>query len=283
MFRNKRFAILTLGAALAGAANAQIGFGLTDENDLVSFNLSDPTTLLSGGAITGLGGQDLVGIDFRPADGKLYGVGNFGGIFTINTTTFAATQVSTLNVQLSGSRYGVDFNPVPDRLRIISDTDQNLRVNVATGVAIVDGTINGPANSNLTSAAYTNSDNDPATGTTLYAINPNGLGGNADLLMSTNPNAGSYVRVGSLGFGTSSLSGFDILGSSTAYAILQNDASGVSRLYSINLATGLATAVGKVGGGDLYDGFAIAPVPEPASMVALGLGAAALLRRRRKA
>lgn len=280
-----RFALFTLGAALSVAAHAQIGYGLTDENDLVSFNLSDPTNLLTGGAITGLGGQDLVGIDFRPADGKLYGVGNFGGIFTINTQTFAATMVSTLNVPLSGSRFGIDFNPVPDRLRIISDTDQNLRVNVATGAATVDTTITAPGNENLTGVAYTNSDNDISTGTTVYAINPNGTGGLADLLTSAAPNGGVYTSVGSLGVSLTALSGFDIFFSgstNTGYGIFQSKSEGYSGLYSVNLLTGAATFRGAVGGGDLYDGFAIAPVPEPASMAALAVGAVALLRRRRK-
>jgi hypothetical protein len=67
----------------------------------------------------------------------------------------------------------------------------------------------------------------------------------------------------------------------SAYAILQNKADGVSGLYSINLSSGLATSIGVVGGGGLYDGFAIAPVPEPASMAALAIGALGILKRRR--
>ena len=34
---------------------------------------------------------------------------------------------------LRGDRFGIDFNPVVDRLRIVSDENQNLRVNVDTG------------------------------------------------------------------------------------------------------------------------------------------------------
>ena len=68
-------------------------------------------------------------------DGKLYGVGNGGGVYTIDPRTAAATFVNALTVPLDGTTFGVDFNPAADRLRIISDTGQNLAHNVnAVGV-----------------------------------------------------------------------------------------------------------------------------------------------------
>ena len=38
--------------------------------------------------------------------------------------------MNSLTVPLSGSFFGVDFNPAADRLRIVSDTGQNLAHNV---------------------------------------------------------------------------------------------------------------------------------------------------------
>ena len=44
---------------------------------------------------------------------------------------------------LSGTAFGFDFNPTVDRIRVVSDTGQNLRLNPDTGaVAAVDGALN---------------------------------------------------------------------------------------------------------------------------------------------
>ena len=96
------------------------------------------------GYVTGLTGTDtaLVGIDFRVQDGKLYGVGNGGGVYTIDTTTAEATFVNALTVPLAGTSFGVDFNPAADRLRIVSDTGQNLAHNVNDGgVTVANATL----------------------------------------------------------------------------------------------------------------------------------------------
>jgi hypothetical protein len=116
------------------------------------------------------------------------------------TSTFAATLVASLDKTLSGSRHGLDFNPVPDRLRLTSDTDQNLRINVDTGATTVDGALNGAGNENVTGSAYTNNDTNTATGIVLYGINVNGAGGLAELVIQNPPNNGTLTTVGSLGF-----------------------------------------------------------------------------------
>lgn len=106
--------------------------GLTDDQRLVRFRECDPERLKEIGSVYGLQMYDtaLVGIDFRVQDGNLYGVGNAGGIYTIDPNTALATLVSQLTVALEGTYFGVDFNPAADRLRIISDTGQNLAHNV---------------------------------------------------------------------------------------------------------------------------------------------------------
>ena len=83
--------------------------------------------------------------------------------------------------------------------------------------------------------------------------------------------------------------GFDIFsspaGSNKAYALLT--VVGAAGLYSINLATAGATSLGAIGTGfgQVY-GLAVAPVPEPSTIVSLTIGIGAIglasLRRRRK-
>ena len=103
--------------------------GLTADQRLVSFLECDPGWLHEIGSVSGLKAPDdaLVGIDFRVQDGQLYGVGNGGGIYTLDTHTAVASLVSPLTVSLDGYFFGVDFNPAANALRIISNTGQNLR------------------------------------------------------------------------------------------------------------------------------------------------------------
>ena len=62
-----------------------------------------------------------------PCPGReLYGLGDGGGIYTLDTST-AEAKVTELTVDLQGDFLGVDFNPAANALRIISDTGQNLR------------------------------------------------------------------------------------------------------------------------------------------------------------
>ena len=128
--------LATTLAAAGGSKDPSLRvFGLTADQRLVKFRSEKPRQLREIGVVSPLQAPDtsLVGIDFRVQDGQLYGVGNAGGIYTIDRTTAAATLVSQLTVPLNGAFFGVDFNPAADRLRIISDTGQNLRHNVNLG------------------------------------------------------------------------------------------------------------------------------------------------------
>ena len=95
--------------------------GLTDDNKLVQFSASNASPRETG-TISGLGGGDtrLVGIDYRVVDGRLYGVGDMGGLYTLETNG-QATGVGRLTIALQGTNFGVDFNPVVDKIRVVSD------------------------------------------------------------------------------------------------------------------------------------------------------------------
>jgi hypothetical protein len=82
--------------------------GLTHDQRLVSFHTDAPAAAHSLGRIHGLEKDTkLVGIDFRVQNGKLYGVGDQGGIYTLHTTSAKAEKVSQLTVELDGRYFGV--------------------------------------------------------------------------------------------------------------------------------------------------------------------------------
>ena len=229
--------------AMASVGAAATLYSVNTSNQLVSFNSSAPGTVTTIGTITGLqGGEDVVGIDFRPATGQLYALGSTSRLYVINRMTGAATFVGSLSTPLSGVSFGVDFNPTVDRLRIVSNTGQNLRVNVDTGMVLVDGVLN-PGTPNVTGAAYANDFNGAAT-TTLFDIDSN----TDQLFMQNPPNNGTLVLVGALGINVTDVNGFDIAtGDNAAYAALTVGAA--TGLYTINTSTGAATLVGLIGNG----------------------------------
>lgn len=243
-----------LFALMVGAVSAQVKggsegvssstiYGVTTSNQLIRFDSATPTATTTVGTITGLqGGEDIVGIDFRTATGRLYGLGSNSRLYLINTTTGVATFVATLSTALSGTSFGFDFNPTVDRIRIVSNTGQNLRVNPNNGAVTVDTPLN-PGTPSVTAAGYTNSVFG-ATTTTLYVIDS----GNNTLYVQNPPNNGTLVPVGSLGLVGSAANGFDIApNTNTAYTVMTSIA--FTSLYTVNLTTGTATSVGFVGTG----------------------------------
>ena len=102
--------------------------------------------------------------------------------------------------------FGFDFNPTVDRIRLVTNNDQNLRLNPETGmVAATDGTIN-PAVATITAVAYTNSFAGAST-TTLYDIDV----ASDKLFIQNPPNNGTLTAVGSLGVQALGEAGFDIV------------------------------------------------------------------------
>jgi hypothetical protein len=244
--------------------------GLTKDQRLICFNEKRPGWARTIGYVSGLHTDTaLVGIDFRVQDGKLYGVGDNGGVYLLDTDHATATLVNRLTVALDGASFGVDFNPAADRLRIVSNTGQNLRHNVNVGgVTIADDpldyptTLNGigPTALGINGSAYTNNDLDAATATTLYALDTN-LDQTA---LQVPPNDGTLSATGKLTVDAAGDSGFDI------YSTVRNGvtvdvralaslttADGRNALYSVNLPTGKATLRGSFGSGNQVIAIAI--------------------------
>lgn len=247
-----------------------IVYGLTSSGNLISFDAGAPATLLSNDAITGLATDErLVGIDFRPATGQLYGLGSMSNLYTLNLSNGVATQVGASGAfTLTGTYFGFDFNPMVDRIRVVSDLGQNIRLNpndgtlsaTDTALAYATGDPNETATPAVSDAAYTNSYS--GTGSTvLYDIDSD-----LDILaLQAPPNNGTLTTTGALGISVEGNGGFDIRScNNDAYASFtltpNGNGAASSGLYTLNLTTGAATLVGVIGGGNItVDGVAIAP------------------------
>src|SRR5947208_2467895 len=111
--RNWVFCALMAGCIglAAERAHAVLLYG-TSGNDLARFD-SGATGVVTSVPVTGLqAGESLVGVDVRPANQLLYGVGSSSRLYTINPLTGVATQVGGAGAfTLSGTSFGVDFNP----------------------------------------------------------------------------------------------------------------------------------------------------------------------------
>ena len=237
-------------------------FAVDAAGNLLTFGSQNPQTVRRV-AVTGLqSGETLVGLDFRPANGRLIGLGSSSRVYSVDTLSAVATVAGTaaFTPALSGAAFGFDFNPTVDRIRVHGSGGQNLRLHPETGVvAATDAALSymaGDAGAGTTpqisGTAYTNSVAGAAS-TILFAIDSN-----RDVLTRVgDANAGIMTTVGPLGVNTTTDAGFDIVGINEAYASLT--VGGQSELYTINLSTGAATRVARIGGGSPVRGIAVAP------------------------
>lgn len=262
---------------------------ISESQRLVSFNRGAPGKLCTSAAVSGLGpGERVLGLDVRPADGALYALGSAGTLYTLDVTSGAATLRATLTADpadttqpyagLSDVDYGAGFNPVPDRLRAIGSSGQNLRIDVDTGATFTDGALPSPAR--LGAVAYANAFAG-AKSTTLFGIDAQSdalvrVGGDpatggACPADSGNPNCGLPAAVGALGLDASSIAGFDIdpktgaLGS--ALVALSAEGTSQSSLLVIDLDTGATSAPTgvanpQIGGGERVSALTLAQNPE---------------------
>lgn len=243
--------------ALAHGGDDRAGLrlvGLADSGTrLVAFSSEDPESVKHLGRVRGLRTDTrLVGIDRRVQDGRLYGVGDRGGIYVLSTRGARAERTDNPALPLDGSRaYGVDFNPAANALRVISAQGQNLRVPFAApgAAAVVDGRLTRPGATpgttepatGLTGAAYTNNDTSPTTATTLFDIDTE----RDQVVIQSPANAGSTAPTGGLGLDLRTNTGFDIhTGSGGALTAL---AVSAGKLYSVDLLNGDADTVGRIG------------------------------------
>lgn len=234
-----------------GRGPSQVLYGTTSSNQLVKFNAKDPRDIRSARVITGLPqGVTLRGIDFRPLTGDLYGVGTDNVVYRVNPqTAIAVLEGPAYTPASTGKAFGIDFNPVVDLIRIVSDADENGAANPDAGTLAVNGTLN-PAGNQIVGAAYENSSFSamkPAA-TALHVVSAA-----TDQLFTQNPPAAGTLTMprnlrvrgaGRIDVGLNA--GFDIVGANNV-GFLSNVESGRTQLYTVDVPTGRATSLGQVG------------------------------------
>lgn len=225
-------------------------FAVTTDQQLVTFDSSNPGVLLGSVALSGLarGGEQITDIDVRPGSGGLYGRSGDGRVYLINTVTGGATLLGG-GVTAAGEA-GFDFNPRSDRIRVVNVSGQDVRLDPATGAVVSTGArpvyragdpFAGLA-PQISALAHTNSV-PLASSTQLYGI---------DSALNTLVRAAGgsqFVTVGSLGVDVARAAGFDIdPNGGVGYAVFRPQAAGAASVFSVvDLNSGAATVLGPVG------------------------------------
>ena len=278
--RRKLLAAAALGSVLPGCAGNSARpapkatlLAIVDGVELVRLAAAEPERLLERKPLVGLdSGDHVVGIDFRVARGVLYALAASGKLYTLDTSSgrLARVGAGTQAIALPGSCFAMDFNPVVDRIRVMSGSGLNLRLHPDTGAvagsdprpayAAGDDSFGKPPY--IAAAAYTYNKRDDKL-TTNYAIDINQgtlvtQGSREGALPAVSPNSGALFTVGRLGTGPLDDASLDIADTdNTALAALRQ--LGTTRLYRIDLDSGRAGRLGTLGSGRPVSGLAIEP------------------------
>ena len=301
----------------APSLRAETIFGMTGTSSvgaavgvaLVSFDSATPGSITTLGNFSGVtAGHGLRSIDFRPSTGQLYAISTnatAAQLYTVDLLTALLIPVGGGFV-LTGNgspRVEIDFNPVVDRIRILTGSSgatglaNNFRAHPDTGALLFTDTnlaydpadsqaginsfsVNGAAHSNNVAGA---------TSTTLYTweyetdtlATLGGIGG------TPSPNGGAMftINIPSAPLTFNAGLGMDISGATgVMYVTHDNPGAGAFMgLYTRNLLTGAETSLGSYASGFFINDISVQPIPEPAVSLFCGLAGLAVATRRRRA
>jgi hypothetical protein len=233
--------ILAIAVAPAPTPFNLVALRTGTPSTLIRFESNTGALATSAVSVTGLGvGETLLGIRYRRSTGVLYGLSSANRIYTMDSVTGAATALTPVGspLLLNSSTAELAIDPESDRIRVITDTDQNLTVDPVTGLIISPdaalaykaGDLNAAANPNLRTIAF----DDPVGGTPRLL----GIDTNLDTLVSL-PAAsnGQITTIGGLGIDAGLATGMDIAPDGTIFAAISNI------LYRINGSSGVASVV----------------------------------------
>ncbi len=262
----------TIDEPAEGALRKEMVVAVTATGDVIRFNAGQPRRVLERQALRGLKeGDRLVGIDYRVALGVLYALSARGQLYTLAVGSGELKPVGAgTALDLGGQPVGFDFNPVADRIRVVTANGLSWRVHPDQGTVVqedgrlryADGDAAHGQRAAVAGAGYTyNKTNDKIT--TNYAIDVargalvrQGSMEGAQPMVS--PNVGLLSTIGSLGTGPLDDAAFDIsdVGNTALAAVARK---GRTMLVSVDLASGRSTPIGSVDRGGALWGIAIEP------------------------
>ncbi len=236
-------AVALCAAGPAPALAAEAFYGVTPDNQLVTFQSDSPGALRTAVPLTGLApGERILGLDVRPRTGQLYALGNTNRVYVVTPVSGAARPLGEpFNPPLAGTSFGFDFNPQADQIRVVSNGRQNLRINPDNGqVANAENALDYAAGDPgagaipaIIGAAYTNNVAD-ARETQLFDIDAA-----RDVLVLQNPpRDGRLATVGPLTVDVGDPVGFDVAADGRAFVAARREGQSAPELFTIDLKTG---------------------------------------------
>jgi len=265
-----------LGATTMPALKGNETLWLVDQaHQLIKVKAAAPNKVTEQKPLIGLASNEtLVGIDYRVAYGVLFALSDKGQLYSIDTGSGKVTAAGPVlpTGQLKKGQFGFDFNPVADRIRVVNEHGQNLRLHPETAaLASVDPQLqyadkdaNFGKKPSIVAAAYTYNQQD-STLTTNYAIDKtNGTlvtqGSKEGSTPAVSPNTGLLFTAASLGLQSPQQIAFDISDlSNLSFIAVSTSAEPASTLYQLDLQTGQNKKLGTLADGQALLGMAIEP------------------------
>ena len=244
-------AVALCAAGPAPALAAEAFYGVTPDNQLVTFHSDSPAALRTAVPLAGLApGERILGLDMRPRTGQLYALGSTNRVYVVTPISGAARPLGEpFTPPLAGTSFGFDFNPQADQIRVVSNGRQNLRINPDNGqvanaenpLAYAEGDPGAGANPAVIGAAYTNNVAD-ARETQLFDIDSA-----RDVLVLQNPpRDGRLTTVGPLTVDIGDPAGFDVAADGRAFVAARREGQPAAELFTADLKTGaLAPAAAR--------------------------------------
>ncbi|MFC7336548.1 DUF4394 domain-containing protein [Haloferula chungangensis] len=264
--------------ASSGLTSAATFWGVTDGNNLVSFDSANPGTFLTTTSISGLVASDgvtadpyasIVNLSYNPATGRFTGIDTNANIYQVAQTGDAVLLSNVFAP--AGYDAGLAYDSFTGGFMYADDAGDRFNINNA-GVASSVGSAyyaTGDINE-LTAPSISGLAIDPDFGTAFFLDASLGI-----IAQALDPDALELFTLGDLGVSITSYGdlGFDLDGN--LYASLSTDGLS-SGFYAIDQLNGSASLIGSFG-----QGVTTITIPEPSSTLLGAFGIMFLLRRRR--